>query len=261
MRNVLPLLTDLPTIGPGPHPAPGPLDVHVWRHDHGASIGPERISALLALLSPDEHTRFARLRDNRRRQQFVIGRALCRHVLSRYAPVPPEEWRFALGSRGKPLVAAPALSSPLWFNLSHTDGVSVCAVTGAGPEIGIDIERIALGRDANEIAEQFFPEVEANTLRLLPAAQRGETFVRIWALKESFVKARETSLNDGICGTVFDLARPDDIGVTFYEPLHERAQEWQFNLLQLDLARIVAFAVRTQTTGPLSLRVGTCLEL
>ncbi len=260
---MLPLLTDLPTIRPGPHPAPGPLDVHVWRHDHGASIGPERISALLALLSPDEHTRFARLRDNRRRQQFVIGRALCRHVLSRYAPVPPEEWRFALGSRGKPFVAAPALSSPLWFNLSHTDGVSVCAVTGAGPEIGIDIdiERIALGRDANEIAEQFFPEVEANTLRLLPAAQRGETFVRIWALKESFVKARETSLADGICGTVFDLARPDDIGVTFLEPLHERAQEWQFNLFQLDLARIGAFAVRTQTTGPLSLRVGTGLEL
>jgi len=257
---VLPLLTDLPMIGPGPHPAPGPLDVHIWRHDHGTSIGPERFSALLALLSSDEHTRFAHLSDNRRRQQFVVGRALCRHVLSRYAPVGPEEWRFALGSRGKPVVAAPALSLPLWFNLSHTDGVSVCAVTGAGPDIGIDIERIALGRDARDIAEQFFPEVEANALRLLPPAHFGETFVRIWALKESLVKAREASLADGICGTAFDLAQPDDIGVTFYEPLHERAQEWQFNLFQLDPARIVALAVRTQTTEPLSLRVGTCLQ-
>jgi len=45
------------------------------------------------------------------------------------------------------------------------------------------------------------------------------------------------------------------------EPLHERAQEWQFDLFRLDLARIVALAVRTQTTGPLSLRAGTCLEL
>jgi hypothetical protein len=103
--------------------------------------------------------------------------------------------------------------------------------------------------------------VEAKALRLLPEAQRGEAIVRIWALKESFVKARETSLADGICGTAFDLARPDDIGVTFGEPLHERAQEWQFNLFRLDLARIVALAVRTQTTGPLSLRAGTCLEL
>jgi 4'-phosphopantetheinyl transferase len=261
VRHVLPLLTDLPTIGRGPHPAPGPLDVHIWRHDHGANIAPERISALLALLSPDEHTRLARLRDNRRRQNFVVGRALCRHVLSHYAPVPPEEWRFALGSRGKPVVAAPALCPPLWFNLSHTDGVSICAVTGGGPEIGIDIERIAPRRDALEIAEQFFPEAEANALRLLPATQRGETFVRIWALKESFVKARETSLADGIYGTAFDLARPDDIGVTFREPLHERAQEWKFNLFRLDPARIVALAVHTKTTRPLSLSAGTYLEL
>jgi 4'-phosphopantetheinyl transferase len=261
VRHVLPLLTDLPTLGYGPHPAPGPRDVHVWRHVHGASIGPGRISALLALLSPDEQTRFAGLRDNRRRQNFVVGRALCRQALSRYAPVQPEEWRFALGSRGKPFVAAPALSSPLWFNLSHTEGVSVCAVTGAGPEIGIDIERIALGRDALEIAEQFFPEVEMNALRLLPASQRGETIVRLWALKESFVKAREASLADGISSTAFDLERTDDIGVTLCESLHERSQEWRFNLFRLDPARIVALAVRTQTTGPLSLRAGTYLEL
>jgi len=261
VRHALSLLTDLPTIGPGPHPAPGPLDVHVWRHGHGASIGPERISALLALLSPDEHTRFARLSDSRRRQQFVVGRALCRLVLSRYAPVTPEDWRFALGGRGKPFIAAPALSSPLWFNLSHTDGVSVCAVTGAGPAIGIDIERISLARNVLEIAEQFFPEVEVNALRILSAAQRGETFVRMWALKESFVKAREISLADGIYGAAFDLARRDHIGVTFCEPLDERAQEWQFHLFRLDLARIVALAVRTHTTEPLILRVGTCLEL
>lgn len=261
MHHVLPLLTDLPTVGPGPHPPPGPLDVHIWHHDHRTSIGPERIAALLALLPPEEHTRFAHLRDNRRRQQFVVGRALCRRVLSYYAPVRPQEWRFALGTRGKPIVAAPTLASPLWFNLSHTDGVSVCAVTGAGPEIGIDIERIALGDEALEIAEQFFPRAEMNGLRLLPPAQRGETFLRIWALKESFVKARETSLADGICGTAFDLARPGDIRVTFFQPLHERAQEWKFNLYQLDPTRIVALTVRTHTTGPLKISTGTCHEI
>jgi len=203
----------------------------------------------------------AKSSDSNRRQQFVVGRALCRYVLSRYAPVPPEEWRFKLGSRAKPAIAAPALFWPLWFNLSHTDGVSVCAVTGAGPDIDIDIERIPLARDALEIAEQFFPEAEMNALRLLPAAQRGETFVRIWALKESFVKARETSLADGIGGTASNLARRDHIGITFYEPLHERAQEWRFHLFQLDPGQIVALAVRTQTTKPVSLRVGICLEL
>lgn len=261
MRHVLPLLTDLPTIGPDPPPAPGRLDVHIWCHDHDASITPERISALLTLLSPDEHIRLAGLRDTRRREQFVVGRALCRRVLSRYAPVPPEQWRFALGSRGKPFIAAPDLSPPLWFNLSHTDRVSVCAVTGAGPDIGIDIEGTAVGRDTSEVAEQFFPEVEARALRVLPTGQRGEAFVRLWALKESFAKARETSLADGIGGAAFDLARADGIGVTFHGPIHERAQEWQFKLFRLEQARTVALAVRTHTAEPLSLRVGTGPDL
>lgn len=260
-RHVLPLLTDLPAIELGPQRFPGPLDVDVWHYQHDSSIGPERISELAALLSPEEHTRMANLRDNRRRQQFIAGRALCRHVLSRYAPVALDQWRFALGSRGKPSIAAPALSSPLWFNLSHTDGVSVCAVTGAGPEIGIDIEQIARGHDALDIAEQFFPETETNALRRLPTVQRGETFVHIWALKESFVKARETDLGDALRGTTFDLARTDDIGVTFGEPLRERVQEWQFKLFQFDPARIVALAVRTQTTRPLRMRAGPCFAL
>lgn len=259
-RHALPQLMDLPTIGHGPHPAPGRLDVDLWRYDHDAGIAPERMSALLALLSAEEHAQLAGLRDDSRRQRFVVGRALCRYVLSHYAPIAPHEWRFALGSRGKPFIAAPALSLPLWFNLSHTAGVSVCAVTGAGSDIGIDVERVAPGPGALEIAEQFFPEVEANALRLLPSAQRGEAFASNWALKESFVKARQISLADGICGTAF-FAGPDDIDVTFFEPLHERAQDWQFKLLRLDPVRIIALAVHAQTAGPLSLRAGTCVEL
>lgn len=260
MFPVMSLLADLPTITDGSHPPPGPLDVHLWRSDHLSSTGPARIGALLELLSVEERSRYARLSDLRRRRQFLLGRALCRTVLSRYAPVAPQEWQFAQGRRGKPFVAGPALPSPLWFNLSHTEGASVCAVTGVGPEIGIDIERIALGHDALEIAEQFFPEMEVNALRLLPPTQRGEAFVRIWALKESFVKARESSLADGIFSAAFDVSRPNRIVVTFGEPLHERAQEWQFNLFRLDSTRIIALAVHART-GPLRLRTGTCLTL
>ncbi len=249
-------LTDLPTIGRGPHPALGPLDVHVWHHDHEALMEREHVAAALTLLSPDEHERLARLRDDRRRRQFLLGRVLCRCVLSRYAPVRPEDWRFRLGSRGKPSIAAPVLSSPLWFSLSHADGVSACAVTGAGPEIGIDIERMALGSDALEVAAQFFPEAEVNALRRLPRAQRGEAFVRFWALKESFVKARGTSLADGLSGTTFDLDRVSDIGVTFAEPLNELAEQWRFKLFQFDQFLIFALAVRPQATGDLKMRVG-----
>lgn len=261
MRHLLPLLTDLPTIGPGPHPAPGRLEVDIWRHHYSASSAPERLCALLARLSPDEQTRAASLRDDRRRQQFVVGRTLIRRVLSRYAPVPADQWRFALDSRGKPSIGSPALSAPLWFTLSHTDGVSVCAVTGAGPDLGIDVERGDRGNESLDIAQQFFPQREVAALRDLPAAQRGESFVRLWALKESLAKAGQLSLADGISGAVFDLSKPNRIDVTFCGPVHEKPQDWQFQLFGLDRAHVVALAARTPATEPLSVRAGTCLEL
>ena len=254
---LLPLLSDLPRIGPGPQRPPGPSDVHIWHHPHRAGTAPEPTAALLADLSPAERTHAAGLRDNHRRQQFVVGRALCRRVLSSYTPVPPQHWRFTLGSRGKPVIAAPTLPAPLWFNLSHTDGASVCAVTGAGPDIGVDIEQKTRGPDTLEIAEQFFPQAELGQLRHLPPAQRDETFMRIWALKESYVKARETSLTDGIRGTAFDLTQPKNIRVTFHHPLHEQAQQWRFHLHQLDPTRIVALSLRTHTPGPLKIQTGT----
>lgn len=257
---MLPLLSDLPTIGHD-RPLPlGPVDVHLWSYDHSASTESER-SVLLAVLSPDERTRFARLRDDHRRRQFVVGRALCRHVLSRYEPFPPQAWRFALGRRGKPFIAAPYLPSPLWFNLSHTEQVCVCAITRANSEIGLDVERIQSGQGTLGIAREFFPTTEQAALQLVPALQRAETFTQLWALKESFVKATETSLTDGLGGATFDLDRPDHIAVVFSPWLHERAEEWQFNLFGLDLDLVVALALKHPTSASVIRHAATRLTL
>ncbi len=252
----LPALSELPTPGEGAILAPGPGDVDVWRYDHAPDVDEVRLAALAAVLSPEEIARSEALRDAQRRRQFVVGRALCRHVLSRYAPVAPREWRFALGSRGKPTIAGPALASPLWFSLSHADGLSVCAVTGAGPEIGIDVEPVASGRDALDIAAQFFSAAEANALRALPPALREERFVQLWALKESYAKAREIGLGDALGGTTFDLARPRAVVATFADSLGERQQPWRFALLRLHDALLLALAVRTPVPGALRLRSG-----
>lgn len=256
MWDALPRLADLPVIKEGRQPQPGPDEVHIWRHDHDAEVSDARRAEMLAVLSPEERERAAQLKDEGRRRQFVTGRALCRRTLSLYAPVRPEDWRFALGGRGKPSIAAPVLSSPLWFSLSHAEGLSVCAVTGAGPALGIDIEQISHGKDALSVAEQFFPEAEVQALRRLSSSRQGEGFVRLWALKESYVKAREISLNEGLSGVAFDLARIDHIAVAFADPLREQAEAWRFRLLRLDDALILALAVQGAPNGPLSLRAG-----
>lgn len=243
-------LSNLPALGNAYHSPPGPFVVHLWRHEHRGDL-----DALLPVLSADEHLRLAGLRDDRRREQFVRGRALCRHVLSSYAPVRPQDWRFTLGGRGKPVIAGPPGSAPLWFNLSHTDGTSMCAVTGAGPDIGIDVEQIARGDNALDVAEQFYSAAEVNALHMLPASERGEAFMRLWALKESLAKAGESSLAEVLARTAFDISQPDAVSVSFSASLTP-ARHWHFTLTQIDHARIAALAVRTNSLGVISVQAG-----
>lgn len=251
-------LDDLPTVVGAAPTVLGRRDAHVWR-DVPAHNGPSTTSNLLSLLSPDEHGRLATMRDSHRREQFVRGRALCRLVLSRYAPVAPETWRFRLGDRGKPAIASPRLSSPLWFSLSHSGAVSVCAVTAAGPAIGIDIERIGIGDEALPVAEQFFSEAEVEMLRGLTAAQRGEAFIRLWTLKESVAKAREVSLADELGATSFNITRPDDVTVQGLRA--GRGRRWRFRLYTLDSAHVLALAVRTRGVGQFTVLTGTWADL
>lgn len=255
----LPALSELPRLGEGPILAPGPRDVHVWWHDHATDMDDARLASLIATLPPEEIARSAALRDALRRRQFVVGRALCRSVLSRYAAVAPQDWRLVLGSRGKPSIAGPVMASSLWFSLSHADGLSVCAVTGAGPEIGIDVEPLASGGATLDIATQFFPPAEAHALRVLPPALREERFVQLWALKESYAKAREIGLADALVGATFNLARPRAIAATFSGELGQRPPPWRFALFRLHEALILALALRPPDTGPLRLFSGACL--
>lgn len=217
--------------------------MHLWQLNLGDGPLP------LDLLAPDELARLARLRDDQRREHYAHGRALLRRALSHYAPVPPQQWRFAPGPRGKPHLASPEL--PVEFSLSHSHGLTVCAVTAAQSAVGIDIEDLTHGRDALTVAEQFFSAAEIAGLRNLPETDRGTRFVQLWALKEALVKARESSLEHALAATSFDLTSPQAITVTEHDsPL----PQWRFTLVQIDNLRILALAVRTTSRPTLHIR-------
>lgn len=256
MLYPLPELRKLPTLAPMRQAAPGPQDVHLWHHEHATCGDAAELSSYLTLLPADERARHSGLRDERRQRRYLIGRALCRQALSHYASASPLAWQFTLGSRGKPSITAPALASPLSFNLSHSDTVSICAITGAGPEIGVDIEPLTAGPKALAVAEQFFPDAETTALQRLRPAHRAEASLRLWALKESLVKASEVSLADGLSGVSFDVSHPDEIDVTFDERFSQPRAGWHFRLLRLQPGHLVALAIRTDSKHPLHLSAG-----
>ena len=110
---------------------------------------------------------------------------------------------FSFGSHGKPFFADPMLKG-LYFSLSHTKGIAVCAV--ADKEIGCDIERPGARRmdseSAIKIAKRYFAHEEYEMLLSDPVG----SFFPIWTKKEAYVKWTGRGFAEGFSSfSVFSL--------------------------------------------------------
>jgi 4'-phosphopantetheinyl transferase len=158
------------------------LRVDVWTY---RISGVERCEGLLELLSGPERERYRRFHFPKHRREFLCAHALLRLALSRYAGGNPGKWEFARGQWGKPYVTG---AEQLHFNLSHTEGLVACAITG-GCEVGVDVERVDRAVDASNIARRFFADEESQYIESLAGDRQRDAFFRIWTLKEAYVKA------------------------------------------------------------------------
>src|SRR6266700_4944302 len=85
------------------------------------------------LLSAHERLQEQRFYFAEDRHRYLLTRALVRIVLSRYVPIAASDWYFKPSAYGRPMIVNDhELASGLSFNVSHTDGLIVLAVTGAG---------------------------------------------------------------------------------------------------------------------------------
>jgi 4'-phosphopantetheinyl transferase len=169
---------DLPPMGPLPAGA-----VHVWRIDLDAAADP-------SVLSADEHDRAARYRAVSHRERFMAARVASRRILARYLAANPRDVRFTVGRFGKPALLG---SSVVRFNLSHSGGLALLAVSG-WQDVGIDLEQIRSRENAAMLVERYFAPAERAEFAALPPEQQPLAFLLGWTRKEAFVKA----LGDGL---------------------------------------------------------------
>lgn len=108
---------------------------------------------------------------------------------------------FSLGPQGKPY-----LPGGPQFNLTHCGGLAVCAVGGL--ECGVDAE--PLHRRTSPAAER-----RVCTGEELSFLEAGGSFLRLWTLKESFVKATGAGLSQGLKEVSFT---PAGDGLAFNVP-------------------------------------------
>jgi len=203
----------------------------------------DRLPAYRRLLSNDEIRRAERIVHPEAGMLFVIGRALSRTMLSRYAAMQPRDWPFIIDAHGRPeLAMRPAHVPDLRFNLSHTNGLVACAVT-VGRELGIDVEHI--GRPLNfDVPERFFSQQEVEELRSLPKIDQRTVFFDYWTLKEAYIKARGLGLALPLRHFTFVRHPENDPSISFAPELPDDPATWQFKQYWPTDQHRMAIAVR-----------------
>ncbi len=236
-----------------------PNHVDVWCVFLDDGNAPWPYDSYRALLAPDEAARWARLQTDRTRQQYLVTRALARDVLARYSGVPPSELVFTRNAHGKPALAHPA-GCPTTFNLSDTKGLSVCAVASACA-IGVDVERLARTMAHAEIATRFFSPAEAAYLATFYGERGRQEFLRLWTLKEAFVKARGMGLSIPL--KTFSILPQSDQPprVSFAGHGHGQPSDWQFLQIRLRHSFQIAVAVSMPETSVVTVRLSTLIPL
>jgi 4'-phosphopantetheinyl transferase len=201
--------------------------VHVDLVAPGETTPPAARERYLAMMAPDEHERMARLVFERDRRRFLLTRALVRTMLSKYAAVAPEDWKFVANVHGRPeLIDRPEGVPDLRFNLSHTDGLIACAVT-IGREVGVDVEHVGR-RVTHDVPARFFAPQEVADLRAVPESDRDRAFYDYWTLKEAYIKARGFGLALPLADFAFRLSPGAPPAISFEPALPDDPATWQF---------------------------------
>lgn len=160
--------------------------VHVW--DVDLERPREEVSQLERLVPEVEIRRASRQPFEARRRDLVIAGAALRSILGAYLESDPRAVRFSIDDGGKPRLDARWNAMPLTFNLSHSRGRALVAVT-LDREVGVDLERLRRDLPIDRLASRFFSPREIAALRSIPDALRPAAFFSCWTRKEAFVKA------------------------------------------------------------------------
>lgn len=121
----------------------------MWRSE--LDWGAAELEKLRKALSPDEQARAERFCFPRDRRRFIASRGILREILSFYLKREPARLKFSYSRFGKPSLGPGDSGESIYFNLSHSNGLALYAVSRF-LEIGVDLELVKRGFPCEQIA-------------------------------------------------------------------------------------------------------------
>lgn len=140
------------------------------------------------ILDLEEQRTYQRYLVDFKKIEFVLGRALLKALIGKSLHISPQEVYFTKNKYGKLSlnIGSTPDQLPIYFNLSHTDGMIVCCLTHAA-EIGVDVEKIK--ENDLEAMKLVFTPAEIQFVRSQKIEDQLRFFYFLWTRKEGVMKA------------------------------------------------------------------------
>ncbi|QDS93457.1 4'-phosphopantetheinyl transferase sfp [Roseimaritima multifibrata] len=214
------------------------MAVQVWYAEASAeSPGPLEADCRKALCA-EETERATLFRKPTSANQFVVGRGMARRLLGAKLNCAPESIPFRFSPHGKPLLDSP---QQLGFNVAHTTGMVLCAI-GEYQQVGVDVE--STGRKVDiRLAERYFAKSEVEWVFARPPAEQTSAFLKIWTLKESFIKAIGTGLTMPLDEFAFHDLESSQPTVRIDSDQHGKDTDWHAFVFQPVPGYVAALSV------------------
>ena len=146
-----------------------------------------------------------------RDQRLCLGAGLlAAHALKQAGA---RDLTLAESENGKPELSH---GSGLFFNISHSGTLAVCAVSGR--PVGVDVEQEKENIDISDFRQCFQPEEMA---WIRSCGNPVHAFFRLWTRKESYLKRLGTGL----------LSRPDAVSVLPGSPAEKKEPFFEFSVM------------------------------
>jgi 4'-phosphopantetheinyl transferase len=217
---------------------------------------PALLSRYRSVISRAERIKTDRYVFPKDRHNCLVTRALLRFALSICTGAAPETFEFLENPYGKPHIKPNLVTEPVRFNLSHSSGMTACALTKAG-EIGVDIEN-SCRKIELDLADRYFAKFESAYLRQCPAEQQQAVFFDFWTLKESYIKAVGKGLSIDLDRFGFELDPQPRI--IFDESMEGDPDHWKFFRFSPVGHYKAAIAIHSPARpGNLKLRIYKCV--
>ncbi len=225
-------------------------ETHLWLVRDAASE--PLLEQYRDVVNEEEFARLHKFLFARDRVRFLQTRAAIRHLLSMYhVEVSPQDWQFKNNQYGRPEIANTLKSAPVNFNISHTQGLIVIAVSRSGTP-GVDVEDRSRSRRTLEVANRYFSGAEVAALDALPVAEQGARFFDLWTLKEAYIKACGMGLAIPLHHFTFSFPQADRIAISFSEQRQDDAQRWHFWQLDVGADYALSLALLNDKQGSFS---------